>query len=197
MVESGGGAMRDSDIRQALTARLATKYDSQPDTQIRHELGLCAGRTRVDVAVINGHISGFEIKSDQDKLTRLELQAELYSRVLDRASLVTTGRYLDQAAEMIPSWWGVWLALPSERAVRLRNVRRGSRNPSPNPFSVAQLLWRDEAMTLLRERGNHHGLSKAPRWFVWERLAETLELGELQAEVRRVLRTREDWPTRP
>ncbi|OON29041.1 sce7726 family protein [Micromonospora sp. Rc5] len=188
--------MRDTDIRQALTARLATKYDSQPGTQIRHELGLCAGRTRVDVAVINGHISGFEIKSDQDRLTRLEAQAELYSRVLDRAALVTTERYLDQATEIVPSWWGVLLALPGKRTVRLRTVRRGTCNPSPNPFSVAQLLWRDEAMRLLRERGNHRGLSRAPRWFVWERLAETLELRELQAEVRRVLRTREDWPTR-
>ncbi|MFF3856556.1 sce7726 family protein [Micromonospora sp. NPDC002575] len=188
--------MRDSDIRQALMARLTTKYGSQPDTQIRHELGLCAGRTRVDVAVINGHISGFEIKSDQDNLTRLEVQAEVYSRVLDRASLVTTSRYLDQAAEMVPHWWGVWLAHPGKRTVRLRNVRRGSHNPSPDPFSVAQLLWRDEALALLRERGNHRGLSKVPRWFVWERLAETLELEELRVEVRRVLRTREDWPTR-
>ncbi|WP_162561529.1 sce7726 family protein [Salinispora mooreana] len=188
--------MRDSDIRQALTARLASKHHSKPDTYIRHELGLCAGRTRVDVAVINGHISGFEIKSDEDKLSRLGMQAELYSRVLDRASLVTTDRYLDQASEIVPSWWGVWLAAPGKRAVRIRNVRRGSRNPSPNPFSVAQLLWRDEGLALLRERGNHGGLSKAPRWFVWERLAETLELGELQAEVRRVLRAREDWPAR-
>ncbi|MEV6694381.1 sce7726 family protein [Micromonospora sp. NPDC051196] len=188
--------MRDSDIRHALIARLASKYGSEPDTHIRHELGLCAGRTRVDVAVINGHISGFEIKSDEDKLSRLGMQAELYSRVLDRAALVTTDRYLDQASKMIPSWWGMWLAVPGKRAARLRNVRRGSRNPSPNPFAVAQLLWRDEAMALLRERGNHVGLSKAPRWFVWERLAQTLELHELQEEVRRVLRAREGWPTR-
>ncbi|MFI6254571.1 sce7726 family protein [Micromonospora zamorensis] len=188
--------MRDSDIRQALMTRLVEKYDSEPGTQIRHELGLCAGRTRVDVAVINGQISGFEIKSDEDKLSRLVGQAELYSRVLDRASLVTTDRYLDQASQMIPSWWGVWLAVPGKRQVQLRSVRRSRRNPSPNPFSVAQLLWRDEAMALLKERGNHRGLSRAPRWFVWERLTETLELDELQTEVRRALRTRQDWPAR-
>ncbi|GAA5192447.1 hypothetical protein GCM10023322_52050 [Rugosimonospora acidiphila] len=148
----------------------------------------------MDVAVINGDISGFEIKSDEDKLARLAGQVDMYGRVLDRAALVTTDRYVAAALTLIPAWWSVWIAKQDNGIVALANLRAGHRNASVEPFAVAQLLWREEAMAELRARELHRGLSGVRRWFVWQRLAESVELEELQAIVRGALRARRNWP---
>ena len=97
--------MRDSDIRMALHGLLQARYGDDPNTLIRHEVGLCAGKRRIDVALVNGELAGYEIKSDEDTLIRLAGQAEVYSRVLDRVTLVTTEHHLDHALDVIPYWW--------------------------------------------------------------------------------------------
>jgi hypothetical protein len=62
--------MRDGDIRAALHAHLIVEHQEEPDTRFLDELSLC-GLVRVDVAVINGTLAGYELKSDQDTLRRL------------------------------------------------------------------------------------------------------------------------------
>lgn len=67
---------------------------------------LARGACRVDVCVINGHLHGYEIKSDVDTLRRLPLQQQFYSDVLDKATIVVGQRHLDHALETLPAWWG-------------------------------------------------------------------------------------------
>lgn len=186
--------MREAQIRAQLVSRLHHRYAADPITVIRQELGLCAGSRRVDLAVINGELSGFEIKSDQDTLARLSGQAEVYGRVLDRVTIVTTDKYLDHAVQMLPDWWGVVRAAQTESAVELTEIRASARNSARDPFALAQLLWREEVMEELRARGLHHGLAKKRRWIVWQRMAETLPLPELSQIVRDRLRARQAWP---
>jgi hypothetical protein len=68
-------------------------------------MGIWSGSVRIDVAVINGELTGYELKSDRDTLERLPLQAELYSRVFDRLILVVGKRHAKKAIEHIPEWW--------------------------------------------------------------------------------------------
>jgi hypothetical protein len=89
--------VRDSDIRAALMTHVLATHFAEPGTLLRHELGICAGQRRVNVALINGEIAGWEIKSDEDTLTRLAGQVDAYGQVLDRATLVTTPRWVDRA----------------------------------------------------------------------------------------------------
>lgn len=196
--------MWDTDIRQALIRRLERAYADDQDTLIRQELGVQQGHRRVDLAVINGELVGYEIKSDRDTLARLADQADAYGAVLDRLWLVTTDRYLERAKVILPRWWGLMVAAekhPSPSAqhsrgdVVLRVVRRPRLNRQQDPMSVAQLLWREEALEVLRGRKLHRGLSKKARWYVWERLADSLDLVELRAVVRDRLRARREWPT--
>jgi hypothetical protein len=182
---------RDGQIRFSLHARLAEAHGREPDTRIQNELGLCQGATRVDVAVINGHLSGYEIKSDRDTLARLPKQVELYNNVLDFSWIVTTPRFAEKVDGYISAWWGLLVVEPlSESAVEWHMVRDAARNGTVNPISVAQLLWREEAMEELRQRSADRGLSRATRWVVWERLIETVTLAELQEIVRRRLKVR-------
>ena len=134
--------MRDSDIRLALYAKLSEEYGNDPTTFVRPEVGLCAGKRRIDVMVVNGELTGYEIKSDEDTLARLVGQAEAYGLVLDRAVLVTTNRYLEDALAVLPNWWGVTVARAEDNVVHLECVRSPALNCEHDAFALAQFLWR-------------------------------------------------------
>jgi hypothetical protein len=159
----------------------------------RDELGICLGETRVDVAMINGTLSGWEIKSDRDRLDRFARQVELYGRVLDHAAVVTGARHCDAVMESVPDWWGLWRCVPAGRWPVAEVVRAGSTNPKPDSFSVAQLLWRDEVYAELVNRDLARGLRRATRWRLWEALAAAVPAPELGTIVRERLRARRAW----
>ena len=165
--------MRDSDIRQVVLADLGRKYESDPDTVIIEELGLCQGEARVDIAVLNSSIHGFEIKSEHDSLKRLPDQVEIYRRSLDTVTLVVGRRHFDQALKVIPKWWGVIAARDISGQIYLDERRKGKSNPSLDPSAVVQLLWRDEAFEALKERDLHRGLANKPRTILWRKLTKT------------------------
>ena len=185
---------RDCDIRLALEAKLVREHGDKPDTMIRHEVGICAGTRRIDMALINGELAGYEIKSDMDTLARLSGQAEAYGSVLDRAILVTTERHLEEALSLLPDWWGIHVASVEQETIHLRAFREPMLNEEHNAFSLAQLLWKDEALDELRQRGMGRGLSNRARHYVWAALTEAISLSDLRSIVRTRLKARPEWP---
>jgi hypothetical protein len=163
-------------------------------TVYRREWSIGVGATRVDLAAINGHIIGCEVKSARDNFGRLPSQVELYSAVLDTAVLAVEGsNAAERARHLLPNWWGIWLARPTLGGAVLDVIREPGPNPAPDPLSIAQLLWRDEAYAVLDRRGLSGGLRKATRWRLWEALAGQLQLHELQHEVRNAIKARPEW----
>lgn len=94
--------MRDRDVRQALHRKVLKEHHGDADTLVLDELGLRHGTCRVDIAVVNGYLHGYEIKSDSDTLERLPAQIATYGLVLDRATLVVGERHLEKAKPLIP-----------------------------------------------------------------------------------------------
>lgn len=186
--------MRDIDIRMVLDRKLQARWKDDDRALVRHELGVCAGERRVDVVVINGHLEGWEIKSDRDSLARLFGQVKAYSKVLDRSWLVTTDRHLERAAESIPDWWGLARASETGTGAKVVQLRRPRLSPMLDPMATAQLLWRDEAIDILRRHASAAGLSGKARWYVWERLACSFSMRQLRQLTRDKLRARQDWP---
>lgn len=162
------------------------RYD---DSLILDELGLAQGDVRVDVAVVNGSLSGYEIKSAADTLKRLPRQQDLYSQVLDHAWLVAPTDKLEGAAALVPDWWGL-VAVCGDETLRLEVRRAGTLNPCPTPVVIAALLWRDEAMAVLERYGGTTGLRTKPKRMLWAALADRLPLDTLRAEIRRALKAR-------
>jgi hypothetical protein len=185
--------MHDGAIRYALRERLLEEHPDRADTLIRDELGLCLGRSRVDVAVINGLLSGFEIKGPRDNLDRLPGQVAAYGEVLDRATIVTSLGQLAKVRQAVPNWWGLWTASESETGVLLTQRRMARPNPGRDPLSVAQLLWRDEVADILRGAG-HRVPASATRWTLWDHLVEAMPLRPLLEHVRAALKARREWP---
>src|SRR6187402_1509374 len=64
----------DPDVRALLREYLEDVHKGS-DTRLLEELGLCQGDVRVDVAVVNGELSGYEIKSPSDTLGASRISA--------------------------------------------------------------------------------------------------------------------------
>ncbi len=189
--------MKDIDIRKALLKKLEKKSCLDEGTLIIEELGLCCGEVRVDLAVVNGYIHGYEIKSEQDTLKRLPNQLKIYCRTLESITFVVNYDHLENVKRMIPSWCGILQANNNEGRVELVQIRRSLRNPSLDPTSIVQLLWRDEALEILRERHLHQGIVSKPRAVLWNRLVECLSIDELCSVIRFKLKTRQGWRVVP
>jgi hypothetical protein len=183
--------MRDLDIRKELNILLQKEFlVSDPTCLLLDEFGLCQGVARIDVAVINGQIHGYEIKSEQDTLSRVSSQLEVYSKTLDHLTFVTNQKHLESLNNHLPSWCGIMVANQQAGRVRIKSVRKARNNPNVDPYSLAQLLWKDEVIMLLGDLGYTKGLSSKPRSALWQILAESMLIHELSEKVRATLKSR-------
>lgn len=186
--------MKDIDIRQSFRYKLFRENDR---ALIIDEMTICEGDSRIDIAVINSEMNGFEIKSESDTLERLPKQMEYYNKVFDTVTIITTAKYIDETIDIVPNWWGiVYAEMDKDCNVYFCDIRKAEKNNIIDPLSVAQLLWRDEALNILKKRGLQKGLLSKPKRVLWEYLAEHIPLSELCYEVRESLKNRSNWRVR-
>ncbi len=185
-----GIVLGDSEIRSVLRSRLSQKHAHKSQTVLIEELGLCRGKVRVDLSVVNGLLHGYEIKSDRDSLRRLSAQVELYGKVFDRATLVVGDRHLAEILDVLPRWWGILLVQHSDRGLQFKTVRKPQSNPNRDPRSLVELLWFDDAIALLEKRNAARGFRGKPRWIVWNRVCELCDINEIARAVRGHLKAR-------
>jgi hypothetical protein len=185
--------MHDADVRKAVRGLLMAEHEGDLDTRVVEEMGVWNGAVRVDLAVINGELVGYELKSARDTLTRLANQAARYNEVFDRVYLVAATKHLDHAIAKVPLWWGIMQATLEGDEVCLDVIRPSGINPQIVPMQLARLLWREEALSVLEKHSAARGVRSGTREKLVVRLVETLGLDELRYEVRRCLKDREAW----
>lgn len=56
-----------------------------------------------------------------------------------------------------------------------------------------QLLWREEALSILEELGNDPGVRSKPRKYLWHRLISSVPPDALRERVRSALKARVGW----
>lgn len=164
----------------------------EADTLILHELGLRQGSARVDLAVVNGSLHGYEIKSEADTLERLPGQRSIYASSLDFVTIVMSEKHSAKVRRSVPRWWGMWVVTRTNGDVALAPVRAATPNPHLEALAVAELLWRDEVIEELELRGLARGYRSKPRPLLWRHLAESVSLFELRSVVRSRLKQRGD-----
>lgn len=186
--------MNEEQLRQAVKTNVLAKYAQDQNTRVVEEMAIHHGAGRIDIAVINGTLHGFELKSDLDSLRRLPRQIELYGLVFDRLTLVTGRPHLKRAEEILPEWWGIKAAtINTYGHFEFEDLRKSLNNPSVNSLSLAKLLWRNEALTFLEEIGHADGVRHKSRALVYDRLVNVLDLASIQAKVRLQLKSRTGW----
>ena len=184
--------MDDAAIRNALKSRLTIQHSGE-DALILDELGLSEGDVRADVAVINGSLNGYEIKSDLDNLHRLPNQRDVYCQFFDTVTLVVARRHLRKARTQVPRWWGIVVAVPSDGRIGLRTLREPKPNPNVEIGAVVKLLWRSEALAILARLGKARGARGKSRDKLWAAIVGQCDKEEVKRLVREQLKARGDW----
>lgn len=186
--------MNDALIRENFHRKVLRRYHSSSDVLVLDELGLMHGKCRADIALVNGRLIGYEIKSDEDSLDRLGEQVIAYGAVFDRATLIVGERHAKSVRSLVPRWWGIVIGSRySEGEIRFKTLRRAELNRRVNAYSLAQLLWSNEARALLEELGEPPKVLRQRRSALYERLVELLSLAELRRQVTRRLKIRTNW----
>ncbi|MBU8589185.1 sce7726 family protein [Priestia megaterium] len=185
--------LKDFEVRKSLIQYLHTKYKEDKETKIVNEMGICFGQSRIDVATINGILHGYEIKSESDTLVRLPSQMKDYNKVFERMTIVVSQKYLDKVRLMIPSWWGIIVVRNKGGEAILKEIRKGRKNKNVNPYAVSQLLWKEEALQILENKGLQRGFLSKPKRVILEHLSRSLQIEELQENVNLQLKQREGW----
>jgi len=189
----------DKVIRKALRLVLRKeveqyKREKKLPAEIFEELGVAHGTARIDLAVINGAMHGYEIKSDKDTLERLPEQMKEYNDVFDKITLIVGKRHLYHAVNTIPDWWGIVLAKTSSSRIVLQEIRAAGENKQQVSISIARLLWRAEALRILEEEKSAQGFKSKTRAVIYAKLAETIDPELLKRYVRdTLLISRKNW----
>lgn len=145
--------MRDVDVRLGLTAAVASKMRDTPHILVPEVDIRWTVPARADALLVANRISGFEIKSDVDSLSRLPRQVEAYGQVVERAYLVVGEHHREKASALVPDWWHIWVASWRNTDVVVRETRRGRMNPNVNPLAVTSFMSREQLITELARLG--------------------------------------------
>lgn len=186
--------MNDPQIRSAFHRTFLQKEHAESSTLVLDELGLEHGKCRADIAVINGHLDGFEIKSDKDSLNRLVSQITVYNAVFDHASIVLTDRHLNEATRLTPEWWGMILVTEDlHSGLNFKTIRPPRLNSTVNDYAVAQLLWREEAQEVLMNLGVRGMQLREKRSNLYYYIVEMMSSQSIRRLVREYLKKRRAW----
>lgn len=192
-----GEVMRDQDVRAAVHHKLLKESHLDPECLVIDEFSISLGASRADIAVVNGVLHGYELKSEFDSLERLPLQIKHYSAVMDKVTLVVAEKHLDGALKLIPDWWGVkTVSVGPKGAILIKHKRGEKLNRNFDSLMLAQLLWKDECIDVLQRWGCSKGFKSKPRYELWNVVADTLSASDLRFEVRTALKKRVDWKVR-
>ena len=185
-------------LRNILYKELENYQKNGYNAEVFEEFGVRHGAARIDFAIINGVMCGYEIKSDRDTLKRLQEQVKEFNTVFDKLTLVVGKRHLYQAMHFIPEWWGVMVAkVDAHDQVFFQTIRESETNNGQVKISIARLLWRREALRILEERDSADGVRHKPREFIYERLANVSDINTLKVQVSALLVSREGWRSDP
>lgn len=96
---------------------------------------------RADLALANGRLVAFEIKSGADSLKRWPTQCDAYFNVFDEIWLCTHGRHLEKALAVTPRSVGI---VVTDDLGGLALMRAAKVNGKANAYDLSGLLWREE-----------------------------------------------------
>ena len=172
--------MNDPDIRQRLHAHFDKQGAPWVDEVQIH-------KNRIDmVALIDGVLTGIEIKSGADDLERLKGQLKAYRSRFRQMIVVIEEAHLDSVVAAIPRWCGIWIAEEAPGGVYLKTRGRGCRKPQPNRrgkvLMLARVLRKEElcaALGFVDDAGLRRG--ELAERLVAERSVEDIEAFVMEA----------------
>jgi hypothetical protein len=167
-------------VREALRREILDR-GAEPRIMV-DEFWLPRSHARADLAVLGKTLDGYEIKTERDTLKRLPKQVAAYGALFDSCSAVLAEKHVENAREILPGWWGVFVVAAEGKEISFQEIRKARRNPEVQAETLVRLLWRDEALTALLNLG-HDPEATAPRSYLWDELLRNTSLRSLKSIV--------------
>jgi len=184
--------LKDKDIREAMIFKI-DKENKTHEYRLINELGICDGVSRVDLAVVNGRLCGYEIKSDKDTLERLPGQIDSYNKTFDKITIIVGKKFENEIIDKVPEHWGIEVAyLNRMKNISFKRVRIAKINREIEAKALLELLWKDELVQLLKGKGMK-GIASKNRRKLRDIAADTIPLNEIKNYARETLKAREGW----
>lgn len=144
--------LNEMDIKAALIDKLLEK-GALENAVLINEMVIANWNRRADLAVANGRLYAYEIKSDLDTLDRLEGQVYAYLDRFDKVTVVTTPKFVLSVASQMPDQVEIWEASRQNQSVILRMARRGRTKDITSRRMLCGFLLKTELLSLLRKHG--------------------------------------------
>lgn len=184
--------MRDFEIRKVLRDNTLKKFIDDANSKVVDELNIPITKSRIDIAVVNGHLHGYEIKSSRDTLNRLPHQIEGYTKVFDYLTVISENNHHEKILEILPKWVGLGICIKTSNGYKIKTIRKPYFNRNKEGFYIAKLLWRDEIETILKDNEIPFH-RKNTLWQLSEILGANMPITKLSKKVRETIKLRENW----
>ncbi|MEJ9216860.1 sce7726 family protein [Paenibacillus glucanolyticus] len=185
--------LREVHVRAALLEELYLKYKDSTDTRIINELGINFGQSRIDVAVVNGIIHGYEIKSESDNLNRLSNQISHYNMLFERVTMVVDKKHLEEVNRVVPSWWGITVVKNVNGEITLIQKRKGRRRTSQDKHTLLRLLWKEDLESFVDYLGYPKAMKKMKKNDLYNIFSAKVKLDVIRPFVYEALKSRQFW----
>lgn len=185
--------LKDSHIRAILMEQLNSLYKDALDTRIINELGIDFGKSRVDIAVVNGILHGYEIKSESDTLNRLPNQISHYNLLFERMTIVVDKKHLEEVSNIVPDWWGLTLVKKVKGTVSLVQKRKGRRKTSQDKEILLKLLWKEELEAFIDHIGYPKAMKRMKKLELLKVFNEEVKIEIVRPFVYEALKERQYW----
>lgn len=177
--------MNDKDIRSVLIPYLK---DAHENGKIINEWGTM-GDVIMDIAIVEpGAITGFEIKSDRDTLSRLSNQVKYYDYICDICYVVVGDKFISKIADNIPSHWGIIYVSEEGDII---NKRMALCSPVDINRVVA-CLWKQECIDLIKWFGIK-GYSNKNKRELCRMIVKNISEEDIRKYVYYLVKRREGW----
>ncbi|HFZ7521657.1 TPA: sce7726 family protein, partial [Salmonella enterica subsp. enterica serovar Orion] len=181
------GLLREQDVKVAFIDWLFRKGLLENATII-NEMVVANWSRRADLAVANGHLQAFEIKSDFDSLKRLDGQLETFTSRFEKVTVVCAPKFTYEISKKVSPDVGVIEYLNTNKGIRFKIVQRGRKAIISNKKVYINFLLKKELQLLLIENGKRF-LFESGREAL-ERVAEQISLSRIRGFVLEAIKER-------
>jgi len=189
---------KDNEIRKAFHIKRLSTYHNNSNTMVLDELGVIHGKNRIDIAVVNGHIHGYEIKSSRDNLSRFSSQLKTYIKCFEKLTIISAENHIEELNKVTPTWCGIIMAKKGARGgITFSTIRKAKKNPNVDIIAMAHFLWKKEAIELLIKFGASKDMLIGTREKLYNNISKLITIPELSTQIKNLFMKRDEWRVVP
>lgn len=179
--------LNEQQVKVALISNLYQK-GMLKDATLINEMVIANWSRRADLALANGHLHAFEIKSDFDSLKRLDGQLDTYIARFEKVTVVCSPRFTREVLKRAHKHVEILETAIENGSINFKTIRRGKLHRLTDRNILFGFLLKTELQIMLRQ--NEVPFTQAESRKSLEGKASTLSVGKIRSAVLAALKRR-------